>query len=60
MWDNVESVTESPALLHLTMFNNGVVNLPKYRPYIVATAVTLIALDYSIITDEDRVDLGGY
>lgn len=60
LWDNVESVVTCPSLLHLTMFNNGVVNLPKYRSHIVATATTLIALDYGIITDEDRAEMPGY
>ena len=55
-WHVLEHVVKSPALLHLTLFGNEVRTLPGYRHFLVNKRPTLLALDYHLVTDEERMD----
>ncbi len=47
----MKALIACPGLLHLSLFNNPVVNIPGYRHFMVNSCKTLLALATYIITD---------
>ena len=45
-----------PEILHITLFANPVCNIPGYRHFMVNSLPGLKALDYHVITDEERIE----
>ena len=45
-----------PSILHITLFSNPVCNIPGYRHFMVNSTPGLKALDYHVITDEERIE----
>jgi hypothetical protein len=45
-----------PEILHITLFSNPVCNIPGYRHFMVNSISGLKALDYHVITDEERIE----
>lgn len=44
-WDDLESLTGLPKIMHLTMYSNPVAAVPGYRHYLVNCTQSLLALD---------------
>lgn len=53
-WETLESLSVIPGLIHLTLFNNALVHLPNYRNYVLSKMKCLLALDFTITTEEER------
>jgi hypothetical protein len=45
-----------PKILHITLFSNPVCNVAGYRHFMVNSIPALKALDYHVITDEERIE----
>jgi len=56
-WNNLERLSVLPNVLHITLFNNPIVNRSGYRDFIINSVNSLIALDLHIITDEEKSDI---
>jgi Leucine-rich repeat (LRR) protein len=55
-WQDLQSLTTMPSILHVTLFSNPVCNIPGYRHFMVNSISGLKALDYHVITDEERIE----
>jgi Leucine-rich repeat/IQ calmodulin-binding motif len=56
-WETFTSLAMLPHILHLTLFNNPCIHLPHYRKYILSALPSLLALDFHISTQEERLGL---
>jgi hypothetical protein len=55
-WQDLQALTALPQIMHITLFNNPVCQIPGYRHYLVNSIQGLKALDNFIITDEERIE----
>ena len=55
-WQDLQSLTSLPVIMHITLFNNPVCQIPGYRHFIVNSIPCLKALDNYVITDEERIE----
>lgn len=55
-WQDLQSLTSLPDVLHVTLFANPVSSIPGYRHFIVNSIPCLKALDNYVITDEERIE----
>jgi hypothetical protein len=55
-WQDLQSLTTLPKILHITLFSNPVCNIAGYRHFMVNSCPALKALDYHVITDEERIE----
>lgn len=53
-WEDLESLTGLPKIMHLTVYSNPVSAIPGYRHFLVNCCSSLLALDNCVITDEER------
>jgi len=53
-WDDLESLTGLPKVMHLTVYSNPAAAIPGYRHFLVNCTDSLLALDDCVITDEER------
>ena len=53
-WEDIESLSGLPSIMHLTVYSNPVAGIPGYRHYLVNCNDSLLALDDCVITDEER------
>ena len=56
VWQSLASLTVLGKVLHITLFGNAVVSIPGYRHYLVNSMPNLIALDFHVVTDEERFE----
>lgn len=56
-WDTFTTLSYIPRLAHLTLFNNPCIHLPQYRKFMLSTIPTLLALDFHIATQEERLGI---
>jgi hypothetical protein len=45
-----------PNIFHISLFNNPCALVEGYRHYIVNSISSLLALDFHVITDEERIE----
>jgi Leucine-rich repeat (LRR) protein len=55
-WQDLHSLTALPSIMHITLFNNPVCQIPGYRHFLVNSIPCLRALDNFVITDEERIE----
>lgn len=55
-WQDLQSLTGLPKILHVTLFDNPVCAIPGYRHFLVNSIPCLKALDHYVITDEERIE----
>ena len=56
-WNVLDCLSTLPSVLHLTLFNNPCIHLPDYRKFIITALPGLLALDFYIATQEERVGI---
>ncbi|OMJ73824.1 hypothetical protein SteCoe_27406 [Stentor coeruleus] len=56
-WDTFTSLSFLPQIVHLTLFNNPCIHLPQYRKYMLSSLPGLLALDFHIATQEERLGI---
>ena len=55
-WQDLQSLTALPSIMHITLFANPVCSIPGYRHFVVNSIPGLKALDNFVITDEERIE----
>jgi hypothetical protein len=55
-WQDLQSLTSLPAIMHITLHSNPVCAIAGYRHFIVNSLPSLKALDHFVITDEERIE----
>lgn len=56
-WDTFTSLSFLPQIVHLTLFNNPCIHLPQYRKFMLSSLPGLLALDFHIATQEERLGI---
>lgn len=56
-WDTFTSLSVLPRIMHLTLFNNPCIHLPQYRKFMIDSLPGLLALDFHISTQEERMQI---
>ncbi|CDW83920.1 leucine-rich repeat and iq domain-containing protein 3 [Stylonychia lemnae] len=54
-WNDLNSISEAPVIMHLTMMRNPISQVPGYRHQLVNHMQSLLALDEYIVTDEEKI-----
>ena len=56
-WETFTSLGVLDRILHLTLFNNPCIHLPQYRKFMLESLPSLLALDFHIATQEERLGI---
>jgi hypothetical protein len=56
-WETFTSLSSLDRILHLTLFNNPCIHLPQYRKFMLSSLPSLLALDFHIATQEERLGI---
>jgi len=57
-WADMECVVQAPRLAWLTAFENPIASQPEFRRFVVEHNPDILAIDYTAITDDERISNG--
>lgn len=55
--ETFKALSHLPQIAHLTLFNNPCIHLPNYRKQMTLSLASLLALDFHIVTQEERLGI---